>query len=68
MHFSSPFSLIIFKDDWNSDKRPESDGNQQYFTSLPVILHDMIEENIKVKFAFVNALSSQSLKRVQCNL
>ena len=39
-----------FKADWSSDKRPESDGNQQYFTSLPVILHDMIEENIKVIF------------------
>ena len=39
---------VIIQADWCSSKKPESDGNQQLFTSLPVILHDMVEENIKV--------------------
>ena len=44
--------FFMLQMDWLKEKEPESDGDGYYHTSLPVIVFQMIEEHLQVRFLF----------------
>lgn len=49
-------------EDWSADKKPDSDGLGYYFTSLPVILFEMIEEHLQLAKSISTELTACVLR------